>query len=124
MRRAGHLSYQENGGREMRVKFVEFEKNQMVLCTPCCYWKHHCTHTRYPKCNCTPLRKDGKQGYFVAVQSKPRAGKYERLLKALLKCFTVESKLLLISGHLSMLTPKNEQQLIAIKQRMEKGVKV
>ena len=60
----------------------------------------------------------------LLTRNKPRAGKYERLLKALLKCFTVESKLLLISGHLSMLTPKNEQQLIAIKERMEKGVKV
>ena len=60
----------------------------------------------------------------VEVKSARRPSKHERLLKALLKCFTVESKLLLISGHLSMLTPKNEQQLIAIKQRMEKGVKV
>jgi hypothetical protein len=89
---------------------------QKSRCDICHYGKDH-------KCGCPQDKECGTAGYFVK-ESKPRAGKYERLLKALLKCFTVESKLLLISGHLSMLTPKNEQQLIAIKEAMEKGVKV
>ena len=102
----------------MKVKFVEFKKNELLGCLKCC--KDPCDG--YQLCT-AQRRKDGKNGYFV-IARKPRAGKYERLLKALLKCFTVESKLLLISGHLSMLTPKNEQQLIAIKESMEKGAKV
>lgn len=68
-------------------------------------------------------RKDKRDGYFVRVKSKPRPGKHERLLKALLECMTVNT----CDGYVQsnncsglVMVSKNEaKQLLKIKEAMK-----
>ena len=68
--------------------------------------------------DCSCYRPDMK------AKSKPRAGKYERLLKALLKKTWQDENGNVRFYSRAFIDGKLAKQLIAIKERIEKGAKV
>jgi len=88
-------------------------------CDVCHYSKDH-------MCKCPQDKECGSTGYFIEVKSPLRPTKHERLLKALLNHCTVEDGFLRMKAgeYFSEMSASTVKQLIAIKERMEKGVKV
>ena len=99
----------------MKVKFVN--SGIPCECSKCCF-TFHSKECYSAECN-QDERSDKKNGYFITVKPKPkRAGKYERLLKALLSNRWLY--FCIVKDAMSTIKQSQKEELIAIKERMEK----
>ena len=104
----------------MKTKFVGDGKDE---CSKCCY------PFRSKECLANPCheseRDDGRTGHYELFKASKRPGKYERLLKAMLRDCDIEpphfsSKTLLHCGRrFHLLTDKEQAELIKIKESMK-----
>jgi hypothetical protein len=96
----------------MKSKWV----NAISDCTKCC---------KEGKGECSKYCGSGskyfnKQGYFINVKrTSPRKGKHERLLRALIRSVNIYSDGM-VTWKPNQLTPREADELISIKQAMEK----